>query len=169
MKTRKVSILAASLVGAALAAGVGLGFAQEDAKPGAAEKAGGALDNLGRRIKRGAGDAADSVREGFARTKEGVHSMGVESRIYGRLHWDKTLTNAQIQLEVQAGGVAVLKGSVPDAAAKAKAETLAAETVGVTKVVNQLALAPPSATTTTTTTTTTTERTKAPAPKPVNP
>ena len=86
--------------------------------------------------------------------------MGVESRIYGRLHWDKALTNAPIQLEVQPGGVAVLTGSVPDATAKVKAETLAADTVGVTKVVNQLAVATPSATTTIT------PRHPGPAPEP---
>ena len=145
--TAKVSALLAGLL---VSGGLGLAVAQvQDAQPGAAAKAGGALDDVGRKIRKGAGDVATDVKGRFSRTKENVHDMGIESRIYGRLHWDKALTNAPIQLDVQTGGVAVLTGSVPDAAAKAKAETLTLDTVGVTKVVNQLAVAPPGATTTT--------------------
>ena len=155
--TRKLTTIAGSLLGITLAtwAGPSRGQAvvQPDpaAPPGAAEKTGGALDNAGRRIRRGLGDAADSVQRGWDRTKAGVHNMGVESRLYGRLHWDKALTAAPIQVEIRSGGVAVLRGSVSDAAAKAKAEALAADTVGVVQVVSELAVAPPTPSTTTAT------------------
>ncbi len=146
---RKVSHVMMGVLGLTLASmGGPTAVAQVEAKPGTAEKAGGTLDNVGRKIKGGVTSAAEGVRDGFSRTKENVHNMGIESRIYGRLHWDKALTNALIQLEVQSGGVAVLKGSVADLAAKSKAESLAADTVGVTKVVNQLAIAPATPTTT---------------------
>ena len=72
--------------------------------------------------------------------------MEVVSRVYSRLHWDKALTTSNMELEVQAGGIAILTGIVPDEAAKAKALTLTAETVGVIQVVDQLtvgALDPP--------------------------
>jgi osmotically-inducible protein OsmY len=57
--------------------------------------------------------------------------------VYGRLHWDKALSDASIELSVSSG-VVTLRGAVPDTAAKAKAVTLAAETVGVTQVIDEL-------------------------------
>lgn len=69
--------------------------------------------------------------------------MGVISRVYSRLHWDKALTSAMLELEVKAGGVVVLRGVVSDSAAKIKAVTLTADTVGVTQVVDELSIAPP--------------------------
>ncbi len=149
--TRTGSTIAGALVGMTLITWAGPGRGQEvvvpPAQPGAAEKTGGALDNAGRRIRRGVEGAAEGVQRGWERTKGAVHSMGIESRVYGRLHWDKALTAAPIQLEMQAGGVAVLRGTVADAAAKVKAEALTADTVGVTRVVSQIAIAPPATTT----------------------
>ncbi len=91
--------------------------------------------------------------------------MGVVSRVYGRLHWDKALTDATITVDSREDGVIVLRGSVADSAAKSKAETLTSETVGVTSVVNELGIAPAAKETTTKTTTTTTTK-KAATPKP---
>jgi len=49
-----------------------------------------------------------------------------------------------LEIEVLAGGVAVLTGAVPGEEAKAKALALTAETVGVAEVVDQLTIiAPP--------------------------
>lgn len=114
----------------------GVGWAQQD---GAAEKAGEKLDDVGRKIKKGFEKAEDAVREGFHKTKDSVHSMGVAARVYGRLHWDKALHSSTLTVKVE-DGVATLTGSVPTAVAKAKAVTLAAETVGVTKVVDELSI-----------------------------
>lgn len=136
MRTSRIAI---ALVGIAAATWSGIGRAQE----GPAEKTGGALDSAGRAIKRGVQGAGESIREGFSATKTKVNNMSLESRIYGRLHWDKDLTDSMIELEVQAGGIAVLRGNVMDTAAKTKAVALARDTVGVTSVVDQLAVAPP--------------------------
>jgi osmotically-inducible protein OsmY len=65
--------------------------------------------------------------------------MGVAARVYGRLHWDKALNSSTLHVKVEEG-VATLSGSVPTAEAKAKAVTLAAETVGVSKVVDELTI-----------------------------
>jgi hypothetical protein len=107
---------------------------------GAAEKAGEKLDQAGRAIEKGLQRAGESVRAAFARTRETVHGMGVEARIYGRLHWDKALAESALDLDVQ-DGVATLRGSVPNEAARAKAISLTRDTVGVTRVVDQLTLA----------------------------
>lgn len=112
----------------------------QQARPG--ERVGEVLDETGRAIKRGVQGAGASVREGFARTRTSVQNMEVVSRVYSRLHWDKTLTNATLDMEVQAGGIAVLRGVVADTEAKTKAVALAADTVGVTRVVDQLSIAP---------------------------
>jgi hyperosmotically inducible protein len=134
------SRLSAALLGVTLVAWGALGLAQQ---PGAAGKVGEALDTTGRAIKRGVQGAGASVREGFARTRTSVQNMEVVSRVYSRIHWDKSLTTAMLDLEVQAGGIAVLRGVVPDAAAKTKAVALAADTVGVTRVVDELSIVPP--------------------------
>ncbi len=127
-------------VAIALAMGVawwgGVGRAQQE---GAGEKAGEKLDDLGRRIKKGIDKAEDVVREGFHKTRDSVHSMNVAARVYGRLHWDKTLHSSNLNVKVEQG-VATISGSVPTAEAKTKAALLTAETVGVTKVIDELTI-----------------------------
>ena len=44
--------------------------------------------------------------------------MGVAGRVYGRLHWDKDLEGAKIDLDVKENGVATLAGTVPDVRAQ---------------------------------------------------
>jgi len=52
-----------------------------------------------------------------------------------------------IELSASADGVITLNGTVADARAKLRAVDLARETVGVTRVVDALAVRPPAATT----------------------
>lgn len=99
------------------------------------------LEDAGRAVKRGFQSAGQAVSGGFQKTRTSVHNMEVVSRVYSRLHWDKALTNATMEIEVQAGGIAILTGIVPNEAAKTKALTLTAETVGVIKVIDQLSVA----------------------------
>jgi hyperosmotically inducible periplasmic protein len=65
--------------------------------------------------------------------------MSVAARVYGRLHWDKTLHSSDLNVKVERG-VATISGSVPTAEAKTKAALLTAETVGVTKVIDELTI-----------------------------
>jgi hyperosmotically inducible periplasmic protein len=134
---RKAYKIAAAI---ALAVGVawcgGAGRAQQE---GVGQKAGEKLDEVGRKLKQGFEKAEGAVREGFQKTQESVHSMGVAARVYGRLHWDKALHTCTLHVKVEKG-VATIGGGVPSAEAKAKAVTLAAETVGVTKVVDELTI-----------------------------
>ena len=114
------------------------GRAQETGK-----KVGEKLDEVGREIKQGFTKAGDAAKEQFARARSSVQAMGVESRVYGRIHWDKALHDALIELTVSADGVVTLDGTVADARAKRRAVELAQETVGVTRVVDRLAVRPP--------------------------
>jgi osmotically-inducible protein OsmY len=65
----------------------------------------------------------------------------VQGRVYGRLHWDKALEGAALDIDVRDKQVVVLRGKVASAAAKQKAEQLAGDTIGVSSVVNELAIA----------------------------
>jgi len=130
----------------ALAGGLGLGAAWAQQDQGPAEKAGSKLDEAGRSFRKGLEDARDAIREQFTRVRASVHNMDVASRGYGRLHWDKTLTTSTLDLDVQ-GGVATLRGAVPNAKAKAKAVELAEDTVGISKVIDQLTIQQPPRTT----------------------
>jgi osmotically-inducible protein OsmY len=118
------------------------------AQQGTTGKVGAKLDEAAKAIKRGVNEVKADVREGFERTREAAHAMGVQARVYTRLHWDKALNTATLHVEVKSG-VATLSGSVPDDAAKAKAVLLARDTVGVTDVVDQLSVGGPTGSTTT--------------------
>ncbi len=126
-----------------------------NAQQGVAERVGGAFDSAGRGIKRG-------VQNAFSQAQDSVHAQEVISRVYSRLHWDKTLTGSTLELEVNEDGTAILRGAVPDEAAKQRAIILTRDTVGVVQVISELGVmsaphlvptAPVSSTTTTTTTT----------------
>jgi BON domain len=152
----KISGMGAAAVVAVSVVGWGIAsHGQQDpaTQDGTAAKAGEKLDELGRAIKRSLLDAEDTVREGFnrtgdtvrdgfARTKDSVQGMGLVPRVYGRLHWDKTLHTSRFVVKAD-GGTVTIRGTVPDDAAKAKVISLAKDTVGVTRVVAQLQVISP--------------------------
>lgn len=105
------------------------------------------LDDVGREIRSGLNRAGQEVKEQFASAKTAVENMGVESRVYSRIHWDKALTDATIELSVTQEGVITMDGTVATAQAKTRAAELAQGTVGVTKVVDRLAVRPAATTT----------------------
>jgi len=106
----------------------------------AGRKVGERLDEAGRHIKGGLERAGTATKEQYGKAKQSVHNMGIESRVYGRIHWDKALNDATIDLSTTADGVITLSGSVADAKAKARAVELTRETVGVTTVVDALTI-----------------------------
>jgi osmotically-inducible protein OsmY len=133
------TVVAVSLLSVTAGIGLSTGRAQQDS--GTGKSAGQRFDEAGRSIKKGLEDVGDSIRNQFVKARQSVHDMGVVSRVYGRLHWDKALTSSTLNLEVN-NGVVTLHGSVPSAKAKVKAVDLAADTVGITKVIDQLSIQP---------------------------
>jgi len=89
-------------------------------------------------IKKGAQSAEEAIKEQFDRANSAVSNMGVEGRVYARLHWDKALGGAKIDLSAPKKGVIALSGTVADARAKAKAVELTRDTIGVDGVVDNL-------------------------------
>jgi len=111
------------------------------------EKASGAVQSLNKGIT----SAEEGLREQFHKVRTAAANMSLHGRVYTRLHWDKGLADAKIETEVTDNGVTTLRGTVPDARAKAKALQLATDTVGVTKVIDGLTIGLTTRTTTTTT------------------
>jgi hypothetical protein len=137
MRSKWVVTTMAGLTVAALglSQSAGVGRAQP---PGVAEQIGEKLDSVGRGIVRGAQDLSDSVRQRFEAVRSDVSRMGVQPRVYARLHWDKSLNTARMEVHMLRDGVVLLRGTVPDAAARAHAVALARDTLGVNGVVDEL-------------------------------
>ncbi len=136
---------------------------QNPPQEGVATKAAERLDEVGRAIKKGLlraeetvreelNKTGETVREGFAKTRETVLSMGIPSRVYSRLHWDKEFQSVSLFVKAEGGRVTV-RGILPDEESKAKAMTLVKDTVGVTQVIDQISVLSSSATATRPTTT----------------
>jgi osmotically-inducible protein OsmY len=142
-------IVSLAFLGLGLSAGVSRGQ-----QPGVAEQIGEKLDSVGRGIARGAQEVTESVRRRFESVRTDVMRMGVHPRVYARIHWDKTLQGSRIEVHMLRDGVVLLRGTVPDAAAKAHAVELARDTYDVNGVVDELETVLPAGTTTTTTPTT---------------
>jgi hyperosmotically inducible protein len=123
------------------------GYAGRAQDPGAGRKAGEKVDEVVQEIKGGLRKAGNAAKDQFARAKTAVNNMGVESRVYGRIHWDKVLNDATIELVATDDGVVTLDGTVANEKAKIRAVDLTKETVGVTKVVDKLAVRPTTTTT----------------------
>jgi hyperosmotically inducible periplasmic protein len=130
------------IIPAVAALGLTWGYSGMAQEPGTGKKVGEKVDEIVQDIKGGLRKAGNAAKEEFSKAKTAVNNMGVESRVYGRIHWDKALTDATIDLSATDDGVITLNGTVADDKAKAKAVDLARDTVGVTKVVDQLAVRP---------------------------
>jgi hyperosmotically inducible protein len=119
---------------------------------------------VGESVDRGLTNIGNRLRKTWADFRKSVDELSVQGRVYGRLHWDKAIGSAPIEIAVQNENVVTLSGSVPTEAARRAAVTLANDTVGVHQVVDRLTVA---ATTTTTKTTTVTTPGATPAVPPL--
>ena len=104
------------------------------AQDGPLRRAGRALDNAGKNTR--------ALVEGeIARGQVVGAERELLNRVTSRIRWDKQLVAAVLQIEIQADGTAILRGSVPTEGAKLRAVDLAQSTDGVTAVVDELAVA----------------------------
>ena len=127
--------------------GFGMALAQS---PGVAQSLGEKLDGLGRGIRREARDIGDSMRRGFETMKTEVNRMNTPARVYSRLHWDRSLNSARIEVHPVKGGGVLLRGTVADEAAREHAVALARDTMDVSEVIDELNVVSIAPTTTTT-------------------
>ncbi len=103
------------------------------AQDGPLRRTGRAIDNAGKNVRA-------RVEGEVIRGQITTHERDLLARVTNRIRWDKRLVNSVLQIEAQLDGAVILRGSVVDAAAKNRAVDLAESTVGVTKVVDELAV-----------------------------
>src|SRR5258708_25107986 len=112
MRAKLAVFLGAGLV--VLSVGVGASFGQQ----GLAGRLGQKLDDVGRTIKTGATELGDAVKKRFEVVKNDVQNMGVQSRVYSRLHWDKALSPYRLEAHMLRDGGVPLRGVVPGQATR---------------------------------------------------
>jgi len=100
---------------------------------------------IGAQIDRGIERLGEEFRESWEALQKTVDNMGVQGRVYSRLKWDKQLADSRIDVDVKEGGIVLLQGRVPSEAAKEQAVLLTEQTVGVKRVVQELAIQRPPA------------------------
>lgn len=99
-------------------------------------------ERLGRELDEKLSALSSELREGWARVEELVDQLGVQGRVYARVHWDKALTSEPITIHIEDSSIVVLTGKVSAKDAREKAVRLAEDTVGVTKVIDRLEIEP---------------------------
>ncbi len=104
------------------------------AQDGPLRRAGRALDQAGKDIRSG-------IETDAARGQVTAQERDILHRVGKRIDWDKQMSGSTLRLEVRPGGVVILQGSVPSAAARRRAVDLVENTTGVTSVLDQLAIA----------------------------
>jgi len=119
---------------------------------------------VGETVDRGLSNIGNRLRKTWADFRKSVDELSVQGRVYGRLHWDKAIGSAPIEITVQNENVVTLSGNVPNESARRTAVALANDTVGVRQVVDHLTIGSTTTTTTTKTTTVTTPSTTPVAP-----
>jgi len=100
---------------------------------------GGTVDTVVEGIKRGARATTETIQEQYQKARTTVHNMGVQARVYSRMHWDKDLYDDKIDVEVKEE-TAILRGAVKSPRAKVKAVELARDTVGIERVDDYLTI-----------------------------
>ena len=103
----------------------------------------GTAEQIGKKIDQGIDSVFSGVQKEWGNIRQSIEKMGVQARVYGRLHWDTALESASLDIEARKGNVIVLHGSVPNAVAKLKAVELARDTIGVKEVVDEWSISPP--------------------------
>jgi hypothetical protein len=99
-------------------------------------------ERIGEKVDKGLNNVVSGLQKEWAQVRQSVERMGVQGRVFGRLHWDKQLESCMLDVEIRDGNVAVLKGRVPSSAVRQHAIALARDTVGVNKVIDEMTLPP---------------------------
>ena len=83
---------------------------------------------------------ADRAKAGLNKAGEAINDAWITTKVKWFIAGDDLLDNSEVNVDTNAN-VVTLKGTVPSAAAKARAEQLAKDTEGVSRVVSELTVA----------------------------
>jgi osmotically-inducible protein OsmY len=95
------------------------------------------------KLEAAAGGPNGRLADGWHAVRGAMGDAGLDSRVALRLHWDKALADAAIDVQEAGPGVVRLQGAVADEGKRARAEELAGSTEGVERVINELTAASP--------------------------
>src|SRR5947207_3474694 len=70
------------------------GIASAQSPPGTATQ-------IGEKIDRGLSQIGAGISQAWGEVRQSVEKMGVQGRMYGRLHWDKALEGATLEINVR--------------------------------------------------------------------
>jgi hyperosmotically inducible protein len=116
------------------------GKVEQKTKEGA-EKTKQGADKAWEKTKEGAGTVADKTKEGVSKTGEVITDGWITTRVKSKFVGEDLLKGSDINVDTD-NHVVTLKGTVPSAAARARAVAEAKEVEGVHKVVDQLTIGP---------------------------
>lgn len=103
------------------------------AQEGPLRRVGEALDNAGKNIRY-------RVETEIARGQTAMKDWEVLQHVARRIEWDKQFLGSTMRIEVRPNGTVVLQGSVLNEAVKHRAVDIVENTIGVTSVVDELAV-----------------------------
>jgi osmotically-inducible protein OsmY len=109
-------------------------------KEGAEKTKEGAV-KVGEKTKEGAVKVGEKTKEGLSKTGEAITDTWILTRVKSKFVGEDVLKGSDINVDVN-DHVVTLKGTVPSAAAKARAIEQAKEVEGVHRVVDQLTIGP---------------------------
>jgi len=99
------------------------------------------LSRLGGKLAQKAGSLVGGGNGPLTRGLSGLRlhwgAVAVDARVAARLSWDRNLEGLAIQVDAD-GAEVKLRGKVPDAARRRRAVELAANTIGVEKVTDEM-------------------------------
>lgn len=96
------------------------------------------IGDVGQGIKADAHEVSTALSKKFEDMKAEVDKMPTHHRVYSRIHWDKELVDAKVEVHMLRHGAVLLRGRVPSEAAKKRAVELAMGSVGVNEVYDEL-------------------------------
>jgi hypothetical protein len=128
----------------AISVGVGMWLGGGADRYGEQEGIVGSVRGACRTIAKSGQYAAATLLDVVFQQRSSVRKLGLAQQVETRLWQDKRLVADQIVVEIEEEGTAVLRGLVPDLLHKEMAVSLAQDTRGVARVVDQLAVSPAS-------------------------
>jgi hyperosmotically inducible periplasmic protein len=107
----------------------------------AAEKTKDTAATVGEKTKEGAEKVGEKTKEGVSKTGEVITDSWITSRVHSKFIGEDLLKDSDINVDTK-DHVVTLRGTVPSAAAKARAISEAKEVEGVKSVVDHLSVGP---------------------------
>lgn len=133
MRDKFKQIVPALIFGMALAVPA---MAQDDSVPASQS-----MHHAGEQIEHAGSDIATGAKDVYHGTKRAVKDTAITAKVKTALHSDKGIGDVDIDVDTTAG-IVTLQGKVPTQTMAARAEQVAMQTEGVTKVNNELTVVP---------------------------